>query len=51
MMEILLSNLVFHGRVPLPYIYQCLTTETSTQSDRGYTTKTLSIFYITYLYI
>ena len=34
-----------------PYSYQCLTTETSTQSNKGYTTETLSISYIIYLYI
>ena len=33
------------------YSCQCLNTETSTQSNIGYTTKTLSIFYIISLYI
>ena len=33
------------------YFYQYLHTETSTQSNKGYTTETPSIFYNTYLYI
>jgi len=33
------------------YFYQYLTTETSTWSDRGYTTETPSISYNSYLYI
>jgi len=31
------------------YSYQCLNTEISTQSNKGYTTKTLSISYIIYV--
>jgi len=50
---------VFHGgntpiRLSLPwwsYSSQCLNTETSAQSNRGYTTETLSISYSKYLYI
>jgi len=51
MIGILLSNLVFHGRVLLSYSCQCFTTETFTQDNRGYTTETPSISYISYLYI
>jgi len=51
MMGILLFDSVFYGRVLLPYSCQYLTTETSTLGNRGYTTETLSISYIFYLYI
>ena len=33
------------------YSYQCLTTETFTQGDKGYTIETLNISYNFYLYI
>jgi len=33
------------------YSYQCLTTETSAQDNKGYTTETPSISYIISLYI
>ena len=33
------------------YPCQCLNTETSAQGNRGFTTETLSISYIIYLYI
>ena len=50
-MRILLSNLVFYGRVLLPYSYQCLTTKTSAQENRGYNIEILSISYISYFHI
>ena len=33
------------------YSYQCLTTKTSTQSDKNYTTEILIISYSSYLYM
>ena len=50
---------IFHGRdtfiqLSLPwwsYFYQCLNTETSAQSNRGFTTETPNISYTIHLYI